>query len=44
MARMPNRRKRLCGQCLVRTLAGVAWPLWASRPDGWPQPARCVHR
>ena len=24
MTRMPNRRKRICGHCLVRTLAGVA--------------------
>ncbi|MCT2585785.1 hypothetical protein [Actinophytocola gossypii] len=39
---MPRgRRNRLCGTCLLHTLAGVAWPMWGGRPEGWPRLVRC---
>ncbi len=34
MARLP------CRHCVLRTLAGVAWPMWGGR-SGWPRPVRC---
>ncbi|WP_460392566.1 hypothetical protein [Actinophytocola sediminis] len=34
-------RRRLCGHCLLATLAGVAWPMWGSRPEGWPRKVLC---
>lgn len=37
----PTGRRRICRRCLVRTLAGVAWPMWGGR-DGWPRLTRCV--
>lgn len=36
----PSRRTRLCRHCLIRTIAGVAWPLWGGR-EGWPRLSRC---
>ncbi|HEY0453993.1 hypothetical protein [Actinophytocola sp.] len=35
------RRIRLCHNCVLGTLAGVAWQMWGGRPEGWPQLTRC---
>ena len=35
-------RKTLpCRHCVLRLLAGVAWPLWGGRA-GWPRLTRCA--
>jgi len=31
-----------CRHCVLRTLAGVAWPVWGGRPSGWPRLTRCA--
>jgi hypothetical protein len=35
------RRLLPCRGCVLRTLAGVAWPMWGGRPEGWPRLVRC---
>ncbi|MFL6141116.1 MAG: hypothetical protein ACJ72N_04465 [Labedaea sp.] len=31
----------ICWTCVSMMLAGMAWPVWGSRPYGWPQARRC---
>jgi hypothetical protein len=40
MTRSINRGNRICRQCVVQTLAGLAWPMWGDRL-GWPKVSRC---
>jgi hypothetical protein len=35
------RRSRVCRKCVLATLAGISWPLWGSRPEGWPRLVLC---
>jgi hypothetical protein len=41
MIRPRKRHIRICRNCLVHSLAGVAWQMWGARPDGMPRPSRC---
>lgn len=36
-----SRRGRVCRKCVLATLAGMSWPLWGSRPEGWPRMVLC---
>jgi hypothetical protein len=40
MTRSISGRNRICRHCVVRTLAGMAWPMWGDR-QGWPRMTRC---
>jgi len=40
MSRNLRSRNRICRRCVVRSLAGVAWPMWGGR-EGWPRLTRC---
>ncbi|MFL6144136.1 MAG: hypothetical protein ACJ72N_20010 [Labedaea sp.] len=33
--------QRICWTCAWTMSAGVAWPMWASLPGGWPVLRRC---
>ncbi len=37
----PTGKRRICRQCVLNSLAGVAWQMWGAR-QGWPRLTRCA--
>jgi hypothetical protein len=33
-------KRRICRNCVLNSLAGVAWQMWGGR-QGWPKLTRC---